>query len=536
MSESNKQNRIFLSTTSATCIPLLLIFVISCSQSSLGQPVEIPPDISLDVSPGPSEDEIAQWQSDYGIGTPPKIGDVLTTVCDQKVYYNGPVASECLGTTCISEGQYGPLRQCTEFAARFSCELFLDCKKKDGSKGKEGSYGNAKYWFDGTYSHSNNILKEIPDSRRFSNGKTTELPRPGDILVFSDSGAGHVAIVRSVDIAAKFLVTVEQNTGAVPTHRRPISIAAGTGLVTVTSGGNSSIVGWMRPSAGPLPDCLAIKCSDRCWACDGSTGKCLQCLEPYAGPSCEQCAPSYKLGPQGCIPDTGPDILIPGGSFTMGSDIGNVEWVPHSVNVSPFYLDTTEVTLGDYRKCVDAATAGRAIRGFRPDDCYWLNDTTAGCNWQAQGVGSNLLPVNCIDYQRAEYYCKWAGKRLPTEEEWEYAARGTIGATYPWGNDLPASQLCWNRSSTCPVGGYPKTLLGNYNTAGLADLAGNVAEWTSSFNCAYPSKTSCDLSKRIIRGSHFGDASNIGVFAFKRIATEPVSSGSGLGFRCARSQ
>lgn len=223
----------------------------------------------------------------------------------------------------------------------------------------------------------------------------------------------------------------------------------------------------------------------------------------------------------------------------MGGSVGNPEWQPpHRVTVGRFFLDPTEVTLGEYRKCVAASTAALAVRLPREDDCVWLNippQVQQGCNWQAQGSDSDSLPVNCIDQKRAENYCKWAGKRLPTEEEWEYAARGTAGSLYPWGNEPPADQLCWKRTAPCPVGLFPRTLLGSMNSKGLADLGGNLGEWTSSFLCTYPDKTRCDATKRVFRGGRYDYTTEVGLQAFARSALEPTSFGSSLGFRCARS-
>lgn len=515
----------------------LFLLTLACGSPSSGFMAMEPGSGSTadpDYSPGPPAAELALWGNEGGKEGSYKIGDILASECNQNIYYNGD-PNKCLGAACgasATNGTYGYLRQCTEFAARFACELFLNCKKTDGTKGKEGRYGDAGQWLDGPLSYSSNILSEIPKERRYHNGQTREVPRPGDLLIFGGS-VGHVAVVRLVNLATGALVTLDQNTGATPRHVRSVAVD-GAGYVTVKSGGNMSVLGWMRPSTGPLPACLSTPCSEHCTACDSSTGTCMQCQERYTGPTCDSCAPGY-VGFPDCHPDTSPEIKINGGQFMMGGTYGNPEWQPqHLVTINPFYLDANKVSLRDYRKCVDAAKAATAVRIPKEDDCYWLNIAQAECNWQASGAGSDALPVNCIDKKRAEYYCKWAGKRLPTEEELEYVARGAAGALYPWGNDAPTNQLCWKRSAPCAIGQFPRTRFGALDSSGFADLIGNVAEWTSSYYCRYPDKSTCDFTQVITRGVGWDYPTEVGLQAFARYPADPATYGSRIGFRCAR--
>lgn len=158
-------------------------------------------------------------------------------------------------------------------------------------------------------------------------------------------------------------------------------------------------------------------------------------------------------------------VTLPGGTFDLG-ERGD------RVSVAPFELDVTEVTVDAYDRCVSAGACSPPAVG-------------GPCNWKVAGRGHH--PVNCVSWDQATAFCGWAGKRLPTEEEWEWAARGgERGNAYPWGNAEPTGQACWRGEGsdfgsgkvqgTCPVGSYPA----GATPDGILDLAGNVWEWTSS--------------------------------------------------------
>jgi formylglycine-generating enzyme required for sulfatase activity len=198
------------------------------------------------------------------------------------------------------------------------------------------------------------------------------------------------------------------------------------------------------------------------------------------------------------------------------------------VTLKNFELDVTEVTVAAYQTCV------RAGRCTRPAG------TGPACN--AGQPGREQHPINCVNFDQAEAFCQWAGKRLPTEEEWEYAARSSGGRKYPWGYVSPRSLVCWggegimlgrpDRSSTCAVGSYPS----GDSPFGLHDMAGNVAEWTATESCrSEQGRKVCDGTLRVQRGGHWANSAPETMRTTYREATPVGASGVDLGFRCARS-
>jgi formylglycine-generating enzyme required for sulfatase activity len=222
-------------------------------------------------------------------------------------------------------------------------------------------------------------------------------------------------------------------------------------------------------------------------------------------------------------------MRIPAGTFSMGSDKGEENEKPvHQVTLKSFEMDVTEVTVAEYQTCVRAGRCRQA-------------DWGGPCNSGVSPVlGREQHPINCVDWNQAKVYCESVGKRLPTEEEWEYAARGADGRTYPWGNSPPRNQLCWNgegtdvgkgkRFATCPVGSYPS----GDSPFGLHDMAGNVWEWTASEYCdSYGSGKNCTPARVFRGGSAWADSPQY-VRAALRNEYETKKHGGHLGFRCAR--
>jgi len=216
-------------------------------------------------------------------------------------------------------------------------------------------------------------------------------------------------------------------------------------------------------------------------------------------------------------------VRIRGGTFQMGSNDGVDDERPvHRVTVSTFYLDRTEVTVDAYRACVNAG----ACRTLPTGEYY---------NWGVSGRGNH--PVNGVSWHGALAYCRWRGARLPTEAEWEYAAGGSAGRTYPWGNSAPTGQLEWSGNGTAPVGSHP----GGATPEGVQDLSGNVWEWVSDWHGTYPATDQFNPTgpssgqHRVIRGGSWETSHASYVRAAER-SYLPLDRYYNVGFRCARGE
>jgi formylglycine-generating enzyme required for sulfatase activity len=224
-------------------------------------------------------------------------------------------------------------------------------------------------------------------------------------------------------------------------------------------------------------------------------------------------------------------IAIAAGGFMMGCNTAvdsacDADESPyHMVTLSAYEIDATEVTQSQYAACVAATACTVPKNGM-------------SCTYDPINLAS--YPVGCVDWSQATAYCAWAGKHLPTEAQWERAARGLDGRRYPWGNgnaDCTLAAYSGCPGDTLPVGSHPT---GN-SPDGLADASGNVEEWVSDWydSAYYASSPNTDPTGPSTGTEHvFRGGSYVGIDTYLRVSNRrfdvPATIGSGLGFRCAR--
>jgi formylglycine-generating enzyme required for sulfatase activity len=208
------------------------------------------------------------------------------------------------------------------------------------------------------------------------------------------------------------------------------------------------------------------------------------------------------------------------GTFSMGTEDGFQNERPvHEVQVQAFCFDRTEITVSDFEACVQAGVCTAPT----PND-YWA----WSCNYGRSDRQDH--PINCLTGVQAEAYCTYVGKRLPTEEEWEYAARGPADHRYPWGDEVPWGRACVDRSEgTCPVGRYPS----GASPSGLLDMIGNAWEWTSSPYCYY-NDPGCGDERHVVRGANWLESDPDIMRSTYRWRFETEGWSVNKGVRCAQ--
>jgi formylglycine-generating enzyme required for sulfatase activity len=261
-------------------------------------------------------------------------------------------------------------------------------------------------------------------------------------------------------------------------------------------------------------------------------------------------------------------VHVAGGKFWMGTDRDHPALAaarpPHQVQVGRYCLDLHEVTVAAYRECSSIGECKRAS-----SESWWPRGDTAQAAWALERRAYDPLcnesrtdredhPINCVTWAQAARFCAWGGKRLPTEAEWEFAARGSDGRVFPWGDDPPdqrranaCGQECtqWRRSSglaetipmfaaddgfagTSPVGAFAQ----GATQWGPVDMVGNVFEWVADSFRPYAegeSEPGAGGAGRVIRGGAFN--SFVAEFADPalRFGADPESRTPAIGFRCA---
>lgn len=231
-------------------------------------------------------------------------------------------------------------------------------------------------------------------------------------------------------------------------------------------------------------------------------------------------------------------VYVPEGNFIMGSDaMGPVNNGPeHVVSLDAFWIDQTEVSNGQYLECVKSGACSP------PGD-----QKEYGLYNHYDEIEYKDYPVEFVNWYQASDYCQWAGRRLPTEAEWEKAARGSEGWLYPWGNERPNRKLLNYKGSNGqvnPLGGTNR--VGSYPAGaspyGVLDLAGNVSEWVADWYEQHYYKSSpsenpqgpTSGTTKVVRGGDW-DTYDVVIFSSYRISIKPGLTLSGTGFRCAES-
>jgi formylglycine-generating enzyme required for sulfatase activity len=237
--------------------------------------------------------------------------------------------------------------------------------------------------------------------------------------------------------------------------------------------------------------------------------------------------------------DGAPMVLVPVGPFPMGvppgdRDGGRDEYPRHEVSLDGFYIDKFEVTNSQYWEFVKVMRHRIPQHPQNPNRTLWKNGSIS------ESLGER--PVINVDWFDADAYCRWAGKRLPTEAEWEKAARGTDDRRFPWGNMEPThkhlnyNQQWQGEKTLMPVGSYEA----GKSPYGVYDMAGNVWEWVADWYDPLYYEKSPDKNPpgpetgthKVLRSSGWSVETPL-VRIFTRVKSDPLNRNDSTGFRCA---
>lgn len=309
-----------------------------------------------------------------------------------------------------------------------------------------------------------------------------------------------------------------------------------TTVVDATTVGGTTAIGdpTAASSTGPQAECGNGRVEDG-EDCDGPLGQGATCESLGYAPgtlSCTRC----EFDVTGCGPFG--MVLVPGGVFTMGSSTESSELPIRQVTLDAFWIDAKEVTVDAYAACV-----------FQGGGCGEPSTGSSFCNWEEPGREGH--PMNCVRWLDAAAYCTWVDggtKRLPTEAEWEMAARGTDTRTYPWGDspqpsctravmhDASVGGFGCGRGTTMPGGSKPLGV----SPYGVHDMAGNVSEFVADWYGPYSAAETDNPTgpatgtERVARGGSLLSDDPNELRAPLRVGVVPTTYYHSVGFRCVK--
>jgi formylglycine-generating enzyme required for sulfatase activity len=242
----------------------------------------------------------------------------------------------------------------------------------------------------------------------------------------------------------------------------------------------------------------------------------------------DETPPAHPTAPRILVPARDGMLRLPGGRFTMGSSSPKApanERPARATSVGPYWMDRTEVTVAAYRACVQAGT------------CPVPTRTSADCTYDSDDPD---LPVSCVHWSDADAYCHFVGKRLPSEREWEFAARGQFAVPFPWGAGASCTDAITliNEQSGRSCAHHPArvgTHPGGASIFGVQDLSGNVEEWTADWYAELlgPGPAPRAGAAHVLRGGGWLSTPSQSRTTARNWGSA-VEAGANVGFRCAR--